>query len=109
MKTETIFKKAVIDMKVCALKDNKGHQRVIQPYGIFKSSHGIKLFCCYQLSGYSESGKIPNWRNIPVREVESIQIMSISFTTRNDYTPDNNIIYPHWLFRNNNETKSFSK
>ena len=82
---------------ICILKDRQGHSRVVQPYGIFLTQQQKIMYCCYQLAGYSESHRIPNWRNFPVSEIEEVATTERTFTKRKDFNPDNKMVYPKWV------------
>jgi len=65
----------------------KGGTRVVEPYcyGIHKDSDNYVL-CAYQLSGYSESGGLPDWRLFIVPKISSFKITNTEFLgSRDDY------------------------
>lgn len=96
MNVHAEFIQAMQDRRICILKDKEGNTRVVQPYGIFLTHQTKVMYCCYQVSGYSGSRGVPNWRNFPITEIESVEITSRTFKKRDDFNPDNKSVYPRW-------------
>jgi hypothetical protein len=99
MDIEAKFRSAARKRLYCTLTDKAGHERIVQPYGIFLNSHGVRCFCVFQTAGHSESGGLPEWRNPAVSMFIKIEVSKESFQIRSDYQPENRTVYPHWLFR----------
>lgn len=93
------FIQAMQNFFLCVLTDKNGNSRVVQPYGIFLTHHQKPMYCCYQVGGYTGSGRIPNWRNFPVSEIKEVVITEKAFKKRSDFNPDNNSVYPVWVER----------
>ena len=91
------FVQAMQQFRMCILKDIQNKERLVEPYGIFISAHKKVMYCCYQLSGFSKSDEIPNWRNISVEDVKEVSISSRSFRKRKDFNPDNKKVYYQWV------------
>lgn len=98
MTIEQIFKDSAVKRRLCELTDKAGNKRTVAPHGIFSVSGGTRQFCCFQYSGYSESGGLPNWRNFHVDNIAGIKILQESFAKRKDFNFGNKQVYPHWHF-----------
>ena len=101
MRTSTLeqtFKEAADKRRLCELTDRTGNSRIVAPHGIFLTSGNIKQFCCFQYSGFSASGGLPNWRNIHIDNISRVKILQEPFTKRKDFNVDNKQVYPHWHF-----------
>lgn len=97
MNIEDIFRRAAEKNKRCILYDKFGNERMAEPYGIFITANGIRCFCVYQTEGYSESGDLPDWRNIPVEDCTDIKVTKEYFEIQSDYNPLNKTMYPEWI------------
>ena len=95
---EETFKKAADKRRLCEMTDITGNKRIVAPHGIFSTSEGTKQLCCFQYSGFSESGGLPNWRNFHIDNITGIKILQERFTKRKDFNVDNKQVYPHWHF-----------
>ena len=95
---EKIFKKAAAGRFLIEFTDAGNRKRVAEPYGIFYSNEGILQLCCFQVSGYSKSGLLPNWRNPHLASIQDIRILESTFVRRVSFEPGNHKIYPHWKF-----------
>lgn len=100
MKVEEEFKKAALSRHLCELTDSQGRKRIVQPYMIFTSSQDHRHLAVVQIAGYSsDPADFPNWRNIPVDEVERVRLLKEKFQVRPDYNPGNRSVYHEVHFR----------
>jgi predicted DNA-binding transcriptional regulator YafY len=66
-----------------------GKARVLEPY-LFGMMGGKEHLHCYQTAGESESGGIPQWRNLRLDELENLKLIKESyFSIRETYRPWN--------------------
>lgn len=91
------FIQAMQNLRLCILKDTNDNARVVQPYGVFLTQHHKPMYCCYQIAGYTGSGKIPNWRNFPIAEIKEVLIAERVFKKRSDFNPENKALYYQWV------------
>jgi hypothetical protein len=67
-----------------------GGTRIVEPhcYGIHKQS-GNEVLCGFQISGYSQSGNIPDWRLYDVSKITGLKITEKTFSKpRPKYNPN---------------------
>jgi hypothetical protein len=91
------FVGAMQQFHLCALKDKRGHARIVQPYGIFLTRDLKPMYCCYQVAGYTGSGTLPNWRNFPIEDIADVDPVDQGFKKRDDFNPENKDIYFKWV------------
>lgn len=66
-----------------------GKKRFLEPYH-FGSLGGREQLHCFQYAGESESGGLPEWRNLQLDEIRELQIDNKQqFTIRASYHPGN--------------------
>lgn len=66
-----------------------GKKRFIEPHH-FGILGGENQLHCYQYDGESESGGIPEWRNLKLNEIQALRVMTdIHFVIRPSYHPEN--------------------
>ncbi|KTC81617.1 WYL domain-containing protein [Legionella brunensis] len=65
-----------------------GKKRFIEPYH-YGTLGGKMQLHCFQYDGESESGGLPEWRNLKLNEIKDIQIIEKHFTIRASYHPEN--------------------
>ncbi|MBW1953947.1 MAG: hypothetical protein JRI66_12860 [Deltaproteobacteria bacterium] len=94
MTVEDIFINAARLFKICKLIDNCGNIRIVEPYMVYTSATGKRLFHCYQLEGYSTSKQVPGWKNPEVSSFVSAIILEQSFSQRPEYNPFNMKMFP---------------
>ena len=82
---------------VC-LTEPTGRYRVAEPYMIFRSSTGKRLFHVFQVGGYSASGLVRGWKNAEVPAFEEAELVSERFTPRADYNPSNREMFPQVIW-----------
>lgn len=79
---------------LCELTDGQGRFRIVEPYMVYESSRGKRLFHCYQIDGYSESGKPAGWKNPEVFSFSAARVTQTSFRQRPEYNPANERMFP---------------
>jgi hypothetical protein len=94
MYAEDIFIHAARSFKIWELIDIYGNIRVVEPYMVYTSSKGKRLFHCYQLEGYSKSGTVPAWKNPEVSSFVNAIIIDKLFSQRSEYNPFNMKMFP---------------
>lgn len=64
----------------------EGGNRVVEPhcYGIHKQTEN-EVLCGYQISGYSQSGNIPDWRLYDVSKITGLKITEKIFSKPRQY------------------------
>lgn len=89
---------AVQHKAVCQINIiSEGKVRKLHPYGLLLNKKGKYILVCWQEGGYSKSGKLPNFRNLPIDDVGSIEITNKAFMTSEQFRPDNKM-YHNWQF-----------
>jgi hypothetical protein len=88
------FKEAAKRLLLCELTGDDGHTRVVEPYMIYESQLGQRMFHCYQVGGHSQSGQPKNWKNLPIANIKTVQITGKPFRVRRDYNPANQSHFP---------------
>ncbi|MDV2495720.1 MAG: hypothetical protein RX316_05850 [bacterium] len=94
MSVEDVFIKAAKGLNLCELIDVNGNGRLVEPYMVYTSNRGKRLFHCYQLSGYSKSGEPQGWKNPEERSFASANVREETFTQRREYNPFNMKMFP---------------
>ncbi|MFN0203067.1 MAG: WYL domain-containing protein, partial [Bacteroidia bacterium] len=89
---------AVLHHSVCKVKISTEPQtRNIHPYGLCVNKDGDFHLVCWQEGGHSASGELPNFRTIPMEEVESLEITTETFDVSEHFYPDHKM-YHSWEF-----------
>lgn len=94
MFVEATFIQAAKSLKLCELTDSPGNKRLVEPYMVYSSRTGKRLFHCYQLKGYSESGQQTGWKNPEVSSFVLAVIRDETFIPRREYNPFNYNMFP---------------
>jgi hypothetical protein len=81
-------------LALCELTDSEGNTRTIEPYMVYTSTKGKRLFHCYQLSGFSERGQSQGWKNPEVESFAKVEVLQDKFQPRTDYNPFNLKMFP---------------
>jgi hypothetical protein len=85
---------AAAEAKVlCRLTDTDGQMRLVEPYMVYKSSRGKRLFHCYQVGGHSESGRPVGWKNPEVSSFVAAEVTAEQFHERPEYNPSNSKMF----------------
>ncbi len=80
------------------LTEPSGRYRIVEPYMVFVSSKGKRLFHFFQIGGYSAGGILRGWKNPETSAFETAQIVNEPFTPHEDYNPFNEEMFPDVVF-----------
>lgn len=80
------------------LTEPSGRYRIVEPYMVFISSTGKRLFHFFQIGGYSAGGVLRGWKNPETSVFESAQVVDQQFTPREEYNPFNEEMFPDVVF-----------
>jgi hypothetical protein len=80
------------------LTEPSGRYRIVEPYMVFCSSTGKRLFHLYQVGGYSAGGVLRGWKNPEVGAFDGAQAVDQRFIPRPDYNPFNEEMFPRVVF-----------
>ena len=94
MSIESTFIQAAKSLNLCELIDHSENRRLVEPYMVYTSATGKRLFHCYQLQGYSKSGQPTGWKNPQVNSFAQAIIRDEAFTPRREYNPFNYEMFP---------------
>ena len=98
MTVEATFIRAARARKLVWLTEPGGRYRIAEPYMVFRSSTGKRLFHFYQVGGYSAGGILREWKNPETHVFDSAQVLEDRFTPRADYNPFNEQMFPEVIF-----------
>lgn len=91
---ESVFIAAGKVLSLVWLTEPSGRYRIVEPYMVYRSSTGKRLFHFYQIGGYSAGGRLRGWKNPEVGAFDSAQIVDQRFIPREDYNPFNEEMFP---------------
>lgn len=92
------LKKACEERKFCRVQLTKEPSaRIVQPHGICNCRRQKPVLVCVQTSGYSKSGKLPQFRNLPLDSCEEVEILDKKFRIHPNFDPLDGQ-YDEWLF-----------
>lgn len=94
MTVEETFVEAARQRFLCELTDAAGNIRLVEPYMLYTSPRGSRLFHCYQLKVYTRVGRQRGWRNPRVRTIVEVTVVPQPFTPRPTYNPFNEAMFP---------------
>lgn len=94
MSVETDFVSAAQRRHLVELTDMAGSIRLVEPYMVFISGRGSRLFHCYQLKVYGRPGRQRGWRNPRVLRIAEVTEVPLPFTPRPRYNPFNERLFP---------------
>lgn len=80
------------------LTEPTGRYRIVEPYMVYVSSTGKRLFHCFQIGGYSAGGILRGWKNPEVGSFDGAQLVDQRFTPREEYNPFNEEMFPDVVF-----------
>ena len=86
---ESAIRHAIQAHRVLLVRDAQGRERTVQPHAVFRSHLGKRDLHSYQVGGYSSSGKLPQWRNLPVEAIAEVTVTDEPFHPRSDFNPTN--------------------
>lgn len=80
----SVFKEAVLSRRCCALRYRDQTQvRVVEPHAVYEDASGEIIVDCYQVGGYSESGRTPPfWRPFRMHKVSAAALLKKTFAPR---------------------------
>jgi hypothetical protein len=84
---ESTFVRAATARRLVWLTEQSGRYRVVEPYMVYRSPKGRRLFHFFQAGGYSAGSIIRGWHNPEVAAFDSAQILDETFEPRPDYNP----------------------
>lgn len=84
--------------QLCELTDTNGRTRLVEPYMVYINSQGKTHLHCFQLSGYSRSGRPKGWKNPAAASIRSVRKCDQTFLTRSEYNLDNRQLFPRISF-----------
>jgi len=94
MSIEKDLIKAAKSRHKCWIIDKENNKRFIEPYMIFTSSKGNRLFHCFQIKGYSSRKKETEWKCPKLADYSIIRETDEKFEIRKDYNPFNMDMFP---------------
>lgn len=95
---ETAFVRAARAHRLLWLTEPSGRYRVVEPYMLYHSPTGRRLFHVFQVGGYSAGSIIKGWRNPDVRAFDGAQILDETWEPRPDYNPFNQWMFPDVVY-----------
>lgn len=95
---EATFVAAAKMLSLVWLTESSGRYRIVEPYMVYVSSTGKRLFHCFQIGGYSAGGILRGWKNPEVQSFDGAQLVDQRFTPRAEYNPFNEEIFPRVVF-----------
>lgn len=100
MTIEETFIQAAKNKRMVELVEAEGQARIVEPYMVYVSSTGERLFHCYQLGGFSQShGKDPiGWRNPKISDFTLARELIATYKPREGYNPENRKSFPAVIF-----------
>ena len=76
---------AIQEMKLLTFNYN-GHHRTVEPHAYGISTAGNECLRCYQVSGGSSSGKVPDWKMMTTDNIIGLSLSQDKFSSpRNGY------------------------
>ncbi len=98
MSVEAAFIAAGEALRLLWLTEPSGRYRIVEPYMVFRSSTGKRLFHLHQVGGYSEGAVLRGWKNPEVTVFDSAQILDEYWEPRREYNPFNRVMFPEVNF-----------
>lgn len=91
LRMEELICQSIRDKKLLKIHYRGGPERIVEPYVYGRDKYGLKLNA-YQISGYSISGSIPEWRLFKVDLINHMVQLDQKFQVRRTYNPDYEIV-----------------
>ena len=89
---------AVNHKAVCQVRLKKeSNTRHLHPYGLLVNPSGKHMLICWQDGGHSQSGKLPNFRTLPIEDVSALEITDQNFASSEKFNPAHKM-YKGWEF-----------
>lgn len=95
---ERAFIAAGKSLSLVWLTEPSGRYRIVEPYMVFVSTKGKRLFHLYQIGGYSSGGVLRGWKNPEIAHFASAEVLDQRFAPRADYNPFNEEMFPDVVF-----------
>jgi predicted DNA-binding transcriptional regulator YafY len=71
--------------------------RVINPYGIARTSRNQIVVVCWQSLGMTKAGRGEGYRNLQLDRITEIEVLDTHFQKRDDFNPHDGQ-YAEWVF-----------
>jgi hypothetical protein len=95
--TQELFE-ASQQRRVCKLQlTGEPSGRTIHPYGICQTSKNKITVVCLQVDGFSGPGKLPSYKNLLLKDCESVEKLDLRFLVQSNFNPDDHV-YKDWVF-----------
>ncbi len=91
LRMEELICQSIRDKKLLKIHYRGGPERIVEPYVYGRDKYGLKLNA-YQISGYSISGSIPEWRLFKVELINHIVVLDRKFVVRKTYDLEYEIV-----------------
>jgi hypothetical protein len=91
IKMEDLICKSIKEKKLLEINYKEEFERIIEPHIYGLDKYGRKL-SAYQISGFSLSGDVPNWKLFKVDLISHMVQLDRQFQLRSDYNPDYKLI-----------------
>jgi hypothetical protein len=91
LRMEELICKSISDKQLLKIHYMGGPERIVEPYVYGRDKYSLKLNA-YQISGYSISGNIPEWRLFKVELINHMVKLDQKFTVRKTYNPEYEIV-----------------
>ena len=88
---EKLLCRSIEERRILIINYKDEPERLIEPYIYGKDVNGLKL-SAYQISGYSGSGTVPEWKLFKVELINHVKQLDWKFTVRKTYNPDFEIV-----------------
>lgn len=95
---EAVFIAAAKTQSLVWLTEPTGRYRIVEPYMVYRSTTGKRLFHLYQIGGYSSGGALRGWKNPETSAFDSAQLVDQRFNPRQEYNPFNETFFPEVIF-----------
>lgn len=91
LRMEDLICQSIRNRKLLKINYKEEPERIVEPYVYGWDRYGLKLNA-YQISGYSNSRKVPGWKLFKVELINQMLQLKQQFSVRNTYNPDYKIV-----------------
>lgn len=84
---DEVICESINKMKLLEIHYKYEPKRIIEPHAYGLNKHYEKILNAYQISGFTNTGKIPNWRTFKIQYITKIMESNEYFEVRSDYNP----------------------
>jgi len=98
MSVEARFIEAAQRRRLLWLTEPSGRYRIVEPYMLFRSSTGRRLFHLYQVGGYSAGSILRGWKNPESAAFNGAEVLDETWWPREEYNPFNREIFPEVFY-----------